>query len=238
MRFTCIAKAPQSPLVRPDLSRFGFIVCAILLAGSVDAHPVAQGAMEIEVSSDKIRLQARVSMEEVFVQNALSSIRSNDDKPGPDELCQRHGGYLLQHLSLFADGALLSGRLAKVVAPRKQGVQRAVYDFEYDLPFKTAQIRVSENVLNEFDYAPGNRWEATYVVGVVQPFRPSVDGLLLTSREPLVIDCQWTGSSQPAASGPATIDKWRLTTAYIRHGIMHILTGYDHLLFISALVLA
>jgi hypothetical protein len=85
---------------------------------------------------------------------------------------------------------------------------RALYDFEYELAAKP-QIRVDENVLNEFDYAPGNRWEATYVVRVAQQGQPPVEGLLLTSREPLAIDCKWDAQSQEAA--PATLDKWRLT---------------------------
>jgi len=34
------------------------------------------------------------------------------------------------------------------------------------------------------------------------------------------------------------IDKARMAKEYIRHGIMHILSGYDHLLFIAALALA
>src|SRR5262249_20877507 len=83
-----------------------------------------------------------------------------------------------------------------------------------------------------------NRWEATYVARVVQEGRSPVEGLLLTSREPLVIDC--TGLTYPPgiASASARIDKWRLTKDYVRHGILHILSGWDHLLFISALVLA
>ena len=97
---------------------------------------------------------------------------------------------------------------------------------------------MSEDVLNEFDYAPGNRWEATYVTRVAQEGESPVEGLLLTSREPLVIDCTWVKYPSGTASGSATIDKWRLTKDYVRHGIMHILNGWDHLLFISALVLA
>jgi hydrogenase/urease accessory protein HupE len=36
----------------------------------------------------------------------------------------------------------------------------------------------------------------------------------------------------------AGIDRWRMIREYTQHGIMHILTGYDHLLFMAALVLA
>jgi hypothetical protein len=191
--------------------------------------------MAIEISPNKIHVQARVSLEEVFVQNALST-STKDANVAPDELCRRHGDYLLPHLHFFADDKPLAGRVTRVTAPQGPGVQRAVYDFEYELATKPAQVRVTENVLNEFDYAPGNRWEATYVVRVAQQSQAPVEGLLLTSREPLTIDCKWV--ALPRGETPATLDKWRLTQEYVRHGILHILRGWDHLLFISALVLA
>ena len=191
--------------------------------------------MEIDIFPDKIQARARVSLEEVLVQNALGT-GTNDANVALAELCRRHGDYLLQHLHFLADDKPLAGRVTRVTTPPKTGLQRALYDFEYELAAKPVQIRVDENVLNEFDYAPGNRWEATYVVRVAQQGQPPVEGLLLTSREPLAIDCKWDAQSQEAA--PATLDKWRLTKEYVRYGIMHILTGYDHLLFISALVLA
>lgn len=174
-------------------------------------------------------------MEEVFVQNALSS-DSRDANVSPDDLCRRHGDYLLRHFFYFADGKPLVGRVTRVTAPQGPGVQRAVYDFEYELATKPAQVRVAENVLNEFDYAPGNRWEATYVVRVTQQGRAPVEGLLLTSREPLTIDCKWV--ALPRGETAATLDKWRLAREYVRDGIWHILNGWDHLLFIGALILA
>lgn len=211
----------------------------MFLAGlrGTQAHPVAQGAMTIEIFPDRIHAQARVSMEEVFVQNALSS-GAGDTRIAPEELCRRHGDYLLQHFRFLANDRPLTGRIIHVTQPPVSGLQRAVYDFEYEMPLKPAQIRIEENVLNEFFYVPGNRWEATYVVRVAQKGQPASEGLLLTSGEPLVIDCNWTAMSPAAASERATLDKWRLTKDYVRHGILHILTGYDHLLFISALVLA
>jgi hydrogenase/urease accessory protein HupE len=220
------------------------IIIGLTLVGLVadlrttESHPVAQGSMEIAFSPEKVHVHARVSMEEVFVQNALAT-GTNDAKVEVGELCRRHGDYLLQHLHLFADEQRLTGRVVQVTSPQGSGPQRALYDFEYQLTTRPAQIRVDENVLNEFDYAPGNRWEATYVVRVTQQDQSSVEGLLLTSREPLVIECKWSAqtSIEPARS-PATLDKWRLTKEYVRHGIIHILTGYDHLLFIGALVLA
>jgi hypothetical protein len=239
MRFTSTVRVTPHPTFNhlPLAARL-FIgsILSLFVALSAKAHPVAQGSMEIEIFPDKIHAHVRVSMEEVFVQNALSGSTANVPV-APEELCRRHGDYLLQRLFFFADEKPLPGRVANVTKPQGSGLQRAIYDFEYDLPAKPAQIRVAENVLNEFDYAPGNRWEATYVVRIAQQGRPPVEGLLLTSREPLSIDCKWD-TGEITAPAPATLDKWRLTKEYVRHGIMHILRGWDHLLFISALVLA
>jgi hypothetical protein len=88
------------------------------------------------------------------------------------------------------------------------------------------------DVLREFEFAPGNPWEASYLVRIGERGRPALEGLLLTSREPLIFD---PGVGEPRAPG---FDKARMTMAFVRHGIMHILTGYDHLLFVGALVLA
>jgi hydrogenase/urease accessory protein HupE len=205
-------------------------------SGVAYAHPVAQGRLEIDIFPDKIHARARVSNEEVFVQNALSS-REENGRLTRDEMYRRHGDYLLQHIHFLADGKSLVGHLAHITAPGSGGVQFAIYDFEFALPAAPARLRVDEDVLNEFDYAPGNRWEATYVTRVAQQGRQPVEGLLLTSREPLMIDCDWVAVS-PRENNTARVDRWRLTKEYIRHGVMHILTGYDHLLFISALVLA
>ena len=216
-------------------SLLGFILLSSW-SGIAYAHPVAQGALEIDIFPDKIHARARVSNEEVFVQNALSSHEENGPLPR-DEMYRRHGDYLLQHIHFLVDGKSLPGHLAHITAPGAAGLRFAIYDFEFALPAAPARLRIDEDVLNEFDYAPGNRWEATYVTRVAQQGRQPVEGLLLTSREPLTVDCDWTTVS-PRENNSARVDQWRLTKEYIRHGVMHILTGYDHLLFISALVLA
>jgi hypothetical protein len=196
-----------------------------------EAHPVAQGAMDLTIAATQIRLQVRASMEEVLVQNTLSGGQSNGQS-SLENLCRKHGDYLLQHLQVSADGDAVGGRLTNVRTPQPGEVQRVIYDLEYELPRAPARLRITQNVLNEFDYGPGNRWEATYIVRAQRNSQPLVNGALLTSRSPLAIDCQ----SVPAASLVST--RSSLTIEYMRHGIMHILSGWDHLLFISALVLA
>lgn len=67
---------------------------------------------------------------------------------------------------------------------------------------------------------------------------------LLNRGQVAEFGCDWTAA---AATSPATTASpamaseahvWPTFRAYAAHGVMHILTGYDHLLFVSALVLA
>ena len=91
-------------------------------------------------------------------------------------------------------------------------------------------------MLREFEFAPGNPWEATYLVRIGHDGQSAVDGLLLTFRQPVDFECQWI--RQSGTSSATVLDKGNLAVSFIGLGIMHILTGYDHLLFVGALLLA
>jgi hydrogenase/urease accessory protein HupE len=196
-------------------------------AGSAGAHPVSQGALEVVVFAERVSVTARVSMEEVLVAAAYAG--------GKDltalEMVRQHGDYLIAHLRLAADGRRLAGRMIKLP---EQADGRPVYEIEYRIAGGApARIAFEEDVLREFEFAPGNPWEASYVVRARRDGESPMEGLLLTSREPLVLDVN------ALASGSASrLDRARMAKEYIRHGIMHILSGYDHLLFIAALALA
>ena len=61
--------------------RLGLILASLLAFGAfetreVGAHPVAQGALDIVVLPDRVRVTARVSMEEVLVAAAHGAIES------------------------------------------------------------------------------------------------------------------------------------------------------------------
>ena len=52
----------------------------------------------------------------------------------------------------------------------------------------------------------------------------------------MTFDCRWQRVA--GASAASHLDHRGMATAFVRHGIFHILTGYDHLLFVGALLLA
>jgi hydrogenase/urease accessory protein HupE len=211
------------------------LLLSLVLAASLAAHPVAQGNFEITVDPAGVTIHARVANEQVFVAEAFGNEQASD----ADGMWTRHGGYLLQRLKVEADGRALAGSVLKVHPPEdRTGEGRTSYDLRFALAEPGAQpkeIVISQNVLNEIEFAPGNPWEATYLTRIVHPSGRSDEGLLFTSRAPLQIPVEWTAV---AGSGHAASSQTRLFSAYFQHGVMHILTGYDHLLFVAALVLA
>jgi hydrogenase/urease accessory protein HupE len=188
------------------------------------AHPVAQGALEVVVFPERVSVTARVSMEEVLVAGAYGGQKA----ASVSEMVQAHGDYLLAHFRVAANGRRLDGRVTKVP---ELADGHPVYELEYRLLGNaTTRVVFQQDALREFEFAPGNPWEATYVVRALRYGESPVEGLLLASREPLVIDL--------SSAAQAGLAKARLVKSYIRHGVMHILSGYDHLLFITALALA
>ncbi|HEX4262702.1 MAG TPA: HupE/UreJ family protein [Verrucomicrobiae bacterium] len=192
------------------------------------AHPVAQGALSIDVNTNAVFLSVRVSSEEALVANTFAATGAKAQSLS--EIWQQHGDYLLQHLKIFADDHRLAGTVAGVDSSQPNFI---VYKFNFPVASAPHQLRVEQNVLNEIEFAPGNPWEATYVVTTGQKGQTLQQGLLLSRTQPLEFACDW----QNTAEAPPAVNKSHLIYQYIRYGINHILTGYDHLLFVCALVL-
>ena len=215
-----------------DLLRSGLacaLAYAVLQPGFARAHPVAQGGLDLAVFADRVSVRARPSMEEVLVAAALGgrTERSLSEK------VRAHGDYLLRHLRVRADGSLLGGRVVQVSG--EQSV-RPEYELQYPLTGGApATIVLEQDLLREFQYAPGNHWEAPYVARVERAGQVPLDGLLLSWREPLTLSCKWHGQ---AGCAPPQFGRAGVALQYVRHGVLHILSGYDHLLFIAALALA
>lgn len=207
------------------------VVLAGFAAGGVPAlaHPVAQGAMELRVEPGRIVLDVHASMEQVLVQAAYGPAAT-------DALAERvrlHGDYLRAHLRLAADGEALQAGPAEALAARPG---RAAWRLVFPLPAgsRPARLTLWQDVLREIEYAPGNPWEASYVLrvsGAATGTGP--EGGLLASAQTLNLTLRPVPTA-PAAAPPAPavpVAQW------IAHGLRHILAGYDHLLFVAALTL-
>ncbi len=204
-------------------------------AGGVKSHPVAQGGLLVAISADRVTLRVTATLEEVLV--ASADARESGKYKSSTEAAEGHGPYLLEHLRLFADGRRLaaSGPPRRTQDGQENVPTKFVYEFVYNLDKPVSEFRIEEDVLNEFEFAPGNRWEASYVVQINEEGHASREGLLLSSRQPVVFSRE-NASSQTNAK--PRLDRWQVLRDYFHHGLLHILTGYDHLLFITALVLS
>jgi hydrogenase/urease accessory protein HupE len=209
----------------------------LLLNVRAFAHPVAQGAMEVVVRRDRVEVRARVSVEQATVEQGFSKEPAAENH---DALWKRHGDYFARHLHIEADGTPMRGRLVRIKPPAIiTPSERILYELEYVAEKPTrppSLVTLRQDVLNEFEFVPGNRWEATFVTSLAQDDRVVKSGELFTCNEPLTLECDWTALAAPVAE--ARINRARMFGQYVHHGVMHILTGFDHLLFMAALVLA
>ena len=225
-----------------------------LSAGVAWSHPLSQGALDVVVYPDRVAVRARVTLEEVVVTDMLAGGTVADAAaagPAGGSLFERHARYLAAHLHVAADGAPLLGRVVSTEPPATQPAeqaagpdqQHAVYELEYATATRPQKVTLGHDVLvDAAGFAPGVTWEASYVVriGVAGNAAAATEGLLLTTEQPVEYTCDWQASaaagSEVDAGGPA--GRWRLARDYAAHGVRHILTGSDQLLFITALVLA
>jgi HupE / UreJ protein len=209
------------------LASLALWLAAAAVAG---AHPVAQGSLDLRIAREHLTVRARVSVEQVFVESSLGTPARAADSLGA--LWPAHGEYLLAHLFVIADQQRLTGRVIGITPPQVPTAEQMIlYELRYDFPSGAAPARLTlrQDLLNEFTYAPGNPWEATFVVRIEQEGHTPREGLLLTAQHPVEIEC---------GVAAAALDRRRLAFDYMRHGIEHILRGWDHLLFMAALVLA
>jgi hypothetical protein len=113
----------------------------------------------------------------------------------------------------------------------------------YPLPAGATKPRIIElrdDVLREISIGGGMKWDASYVVQVSQSgISPKLE--LLTSSKPVSFECDWSPRSAGSNGAATSPDRARVFTEYFFHGIGHIFNledpGYDHLLFVTALVL-
>ena len=231
-----VSRGTRAATTPPVWLAMGVLALLVSIGDGV-AHPTSQGALELRLGARSLHVTARVPVEQVLIAETAA-----DADAKMEDLWPRHGAYLLRHLHVSADGTPLTGTVTRVVGAESVRAGTALYELDYPLGSPPVRLSLYQDLLREIEYAPGNRWEATYLVRLVREGEPagsasgstgagpgvSSQELLLASGRTLDIDCG-AGSNG---------GRWKLFGDYVRHGVAHILGGYDHLLFITALALA
>ena len=121
----------------------------------------------------------------------------------------------------------------------------AAFDLEFKFPpgRQPHEITFGQATLKEFNYAPGMAWDVTYALSVKDADRKDMAAGIVRTDLPFTLKLTPSGGGTNSARTPAAppLDSTPVRIpflSYLRLGVHHILTGYDHLLFLAALALA
>lgn len=205
-------------------------------AAKTGAHPLIENALDVVISPDRVVIDARIAREEI---NLVQGV----EKPSAQafaKLAREHAGYVGKHLGILADEVPATLKLAELSAePGPTGL--VAYRVEFSLATRPKSVQIQQSFLREF-----SGWSASCILRVRTSDRADFDSGLLTGS--IGYDCAWgekaasrpaAATSQSAPPGSTTrVEIGSTLWAYFKHGFIHILEGFDHLLFVSALTLA
>lgn len=221
---------------------FRILVVLLCFVTKAQAHPNLLNSMFVQFEPTLVRVVVNVSLKEISVAQGVALEESGiENTEALNSASERHRDYVLRHLMLYAGAQPLSGACIKVTHPSRVGdSERRFYQYELEYAVSgppPGEVRISHTMLNEWPYAAGVAWEVSYIVRAKRSDSSYVSSWLLNSREPSTIPTGWRTANQTAveSSRPNTGRTFR---EYLWHGVEHILTGRDHLLFVSALVIA
>jgi hydrogenase/urease accessory protein HupE len=226
------------------------IVLGIAAVGTCSAHPLLQNRMWILLSKESARVAVDVSVTELSVAQRLQA--EPDGSVNPVVLTNAadfHGDYVLRHLRAEAGGVELAGKVTQVAAPPQAGQpENTYYQYELEYPLMGADpqtFRIAHTMLREFPYGPGQPWDITYTIRWKLAGDTHVRTSLLRMGGVGSLPEGAPSGAQTSApsivdqmSGPVEVNVLQTVHEYFWHGVIHILTGYDHLLFVAALLLA
>jgi hypothetical protein len=218
-----------------------FLAVFVLLIAVGDAHPFLQNSLWIQIAPEQIQVAINVSAKELQVAQAAYLANSEADPESLAAAAEEHRDYLTTHFTLSVHGQPLAGQITRITPPIAfTDPEKTFFQFELAYPLAgppPAQIALAHSMLREWPYGPGQAWDVSYVVRLKRSDSNAIHTGLLRSGEPAEFPTGW--ETAPAAEPPTVHTNLpRTFRDYLWHGMLHILTGYDHLLFVAALVLA
>jgi HupE/UreJ protein len=229
---------------------FMVFVGALWCAGA-SGHQVVENALDVVIGRETIVIDARVAMEQILAVEG-------DGKGGKEKWAgwaEKHQEYVLGHLMVEVDGRKCVGKAttrpaieakrAGAVAGGAADSGMAAYRFEFASGGEPKVVKIYQDMLKD-----RREMLCACVVRIRQSNQGAFQSALLTWMRFIEFECDWkeVEKGQKAEGGvlrdlgggegvETRVEVWATVVAYARHGIEHILSGFDHLLFIGALVL-
>lgn len=252
MRFGACTGTVVQALLRAGLG----LACCLAFLPRAAGHPFLQNTWYALVESNRVVARVTATLREVAVVQQLPG--TNPPLAEITRALERHADYVLEHVAIEADGTGLAGALLDYQLITHLGDDapdpaqyldqtRVGFDVEYLLPDgrPPRRLLLRQSTLAEHPYAPGIAWDVTYLLEVKDSQRRPLAGGLVRAGAPVEILIPAASATASASTAPAAAstpdapaDLPGLVADFLRHGIHHVATGYDHLLFLAALTLA
>ncbi|MDB5289234.1 MAG: hypothetical protein JWL69_475 [Phycisphaerales bacterium] len=231
----------------PKLAPVVTVLLALNLGSMVRAHPMLENGLDVVIGREQITVAAMISPEELLLTEAGGNGSISAEQRA--KLLRQHCTYVAGHLHLHVDNQLIEPASVELVSPNTpadkepSSTSLLEYRLRYVVTHPPGIVRIEQDFLREFA-----AWSAACVVRIRRADESTFDTALLARDKVIEFRCDWpvlsSGISEAHPSPPASSDirtnvnVWNTARAFTSHGVMHILTGFDHLLFVSALVLA
>ena len=253
-------RAPSSPVKAwARWILWGLFLC--VSAVPLRAHPFLQDSWWVVVETNRLVMRVSSTLREVAVAQSLGDSTNVVAFDRILNSLTNHGDYLVRSLQIEADGRPLHGEVLDFQllsdgadeAPAGSALfldqSHVLFDLEYSLPpgAPPSELKFGHRTLTESPYAPGIPWQVTYALLIKDADRHDLGAGLVRSDLPYSLELtprEANATNAGPARVPESLRQFEAGTtlpsfgSYLRLGIWHILTGYDHLLFLAALALA
>jgi hypothetical protein len=194
-------------------------LCAgLLLPAGAKAHKPSDAYLTLTADQDTIAGQWDIALRDL--EHAIGLDRDGDGAVTWGELRANHAAiaaYALPRLKLSADGRACKIRPSGQLVDAHSDGAYTVLPFTTDCPIGTRSLEVAYSLFFELD--PQHRGLLRVEIG-----EETVTGILSPERPGLEI----------ALGAP---NLWRQIVSFMREGVWHIWIGFDHILFLVALLL-
>ncbi|RYY29251.1 MAG: HupE/UreJ family protein [Sphingobacteriaceae bacterium] len=216
----------------------------LLISPATFAHRLNEylQATTISLSRDKVLMELRLTPGTDVAVQLLKSIDQNGDNQISAAEQQAYVLTVNHDLSLILDGRQVTLQPVSFTFPTAADVKKGVGDIiiEYGTNIRQKGILQHQLQLKNNHYSP----IAVYLVNCLLPADATVQVISQNrNTSQSTYQLNFTTGNTPFNNGSIrqqSLEKanhWAAVKTYFAHGVRHILTGYDHLLFICALVL-
>ena len=235
------------------------VVLLMLRPAALEAHAIFLNSFWMEYTETEAVARVQVSVKEICTAGDLPfSVHEPAERAAIEMAAGKHVPYLLGHLSVSIDGTEVAGELVDITPPVTWELQAAdltsgqgvnaeetvdrlhfIYRLRYPCAKPPSRITLSQTMMSEFAYTPGTPFNFSYLVRMTRKGVAAQDFGNLAGGGLFDIATEFA-AGQPAGGValPETRTGWTRAREFVSTGIHHVLTGYDHLLFAAALVLA